>query len=191
MKILFCFALLLPPAFAQGKPNTQLSAAEFAGLTQLCGPAVPHDTLAAIARTESAFHPYALSINYPQTSARRAGYERSVMVLARQPRDLNEASNWAVWFQQHGYTVSVGLMQINTQTARTYGASLHDLFEPCKNVRIGATIITNIYHQTHTTNTTQASAFLNAISSYNSGNPRTGYFNGYVTSVISNRRAYE
>lgn len=190
MKTILAF-MLFTPLLTHGQLNNKLTALEFASLSYACAPTVPNDTLAAISRTESAFHPFALSINYPQTSARRAGFANGSMLLARQPRTLTEAMSWASWFQRHGYTVSVGLMQINTQTATLYGVSLRQLFDPCLNVKAGAKIITDYYHHTHRNGSSTSEALLNAISAYNSGNTNTGYENGYVTGVYNNRREHE
>jgi len=190
MKALFALTLLAP-VLAQAQLNTKLTPHQFAAITAACGPSVPNDTLAAISRTESAFHPFALSINYPQTSARRAGFATGSMLLARQPRNLTEALGWATWFELHGYTVSVGLMQVNIQTARLYKLSLRQLFDPCQNIRAGATIIADYYHRTHQATSSTSEALLNAISAYNSGNTDTGYANGYVAGVYNNRRENE
>lgn len=186
------FLPMLATTFAHGQQlNTKLTTPQFAALTHVCAPSVPNDTLAAITRTESAFYPFALSINYPQTSARRAGFANSSMLLARQPKSLNEALGWATWFELHGYTVSVGLMQVNTQTAKLYRINLRQLFDPCQNVRAGAAIITDYYHRTHHATSSTSDALLDAISAYNSGNTSTGYANGYVSGVYSNRHAQE
>ena len=188
MKLLLTFALIAPMLRAQGQPNTKLTTGQFAALSRSCAAAVPQDTLAAITRTESAFYPFALSINYPQTSARRAGYANSSMLLARQPLNRSEAIGWATWFKRHGYTVSVGLMQVNIQTAQLYNVSLNQLFDPCINVRTGAAILTDYYHQSHRSVPDRSQALLDAISAYNSGNTTTGYGNGYVGGVYQNRR---
>ena len=190
MKLLLTLAIAAP-TLANGQLNTKLTVPQFAALTHTCAPAVPNDTLAAITRTESAFYPFALSINYPQTSARRAGFADSSILLARQPKDLKEAVGWATWFELHGYTVSVGLMQVNTQTAKLYRISMRQLFDPCWNVTAGAAIITDYYHHRHRATPSSSEALLDAISAYNSGNTSTGYSNGYVAGVYGNRRAKE
>ena len=166
--------------------NQRLSIQQFNTIATTCGNLVPAETLAAIATTESAFHPFALSINYPQTSAKRAGFANSNLLLARQPQSIDEASKWAQWFESHGYTVSVGLMQINTATARIYHVRTSQLFESCQNVRIGAAIISDYYHKAHKQGRTRADALLDAISAYNSGNVTLGYQNGYVGNVVAN-----
>lgn len=191
MKKLLVVALFAPLLRGQTQANTRLTPSQFASLTHVCANTVPADTLAAIARTESALYPFALSINYPQTAARNAGFNNSTMLLARQPATLAEALGWATWFELHGYTVSVGLMQVNTQTAKLYRISLRQLFDPCVNVRTGAAIITTYYHQSHRNVASTSEALLNAISAYNTGNINSGYSNGYVGGVYGNRRTNE
>ena len=191
MKTFLSLLMLGPTLCAQIQPNTKLSQNQFLAIAKTCAASVPNDTLAAITRTESAFYPFALSINYPQNSARRAGFENSSMLLARQPQNLAEALGWATWFEQHGYTVSIGLMQINTQTARLYRVSIRQLFDPCLNVHTGAAILNDYYHLARRPTATPSQALLDAISAYNSGNSRTGYQNGYVGEVYTNRRPHE
>src|SRR6266571_6887135 len=73
------------------KPNAPLGPNEFKSLAQQCAPDVPVITLRAIARAESAFRPYALSLNYPKRTAQEQGLRGGGMFLARQPRTLTEA----------------------------------------------------------------------------------------------------
>jgi hypothetical protein len=64
--------------------NTKLTPAQFDRLARGCAPGVPAEIMRALARTESAMYPYALSINHPATSARQLGYDGK-MLLLRQP----------------------------------------------------------------------------------------------------------
>ena len=81
------------------------------------------DTLEAVALTESALHPYALSLNYPATVAAYNGLHNQEVYLTRQPATLPEAIHWTRWFHSRGYTVSIGLMQINSENAARYGVT--------------------------------------------------------------------
>src|SRR5437867_7484110 len=81
------FALAGTASCAQtgtANPNTKLSPTSFRTLAQTCAANVPVSTLEAIARTESALYPYALSINRPHQLARRLGWHRSAITLERQ-----------------------------------------------------------------------------------------------------------
>ncbi len=57
--------------------NTKISVTSFQTLAQSCAANVPVSTLEAIARTESALYPYALSVNRPHRLARRQGWNRN------------------------------------------------------------------------------------------------------------------
>ena len=83
-------------------------------------------------------HPYALSLNYPATVAAYNGLHNQEVYLTRQPATLPEAIRWTRWFHNRGYTVSIGLMQINSENIAKYGVTVRQLFDPCTNVAIGA-----------------------------------------------------
>src|SRR5437016_14063979 len=89
-------------------PNTKMSVTSFQTLAQSCAANVPVSTLEAIARTESALYPYALSINRPHQLARRQGWSRGTITLAWQPASREEAILWAKWLRDQGVTVSMG-----------------------------------------------------------------------------------
>src|ERR1700744_595038 len=95
----------------------------------------------AIAQTESAFHIYAISLNRPQEAARRAGWNNHRIELLRQPKNRDEAIRWMHWFAQRGYTVSVGLMQVNVENSLQFGLHPEQLFDPCTNVTVGSAIL--------------------------------------------------
>jgi type IV secretion system protein VirB1 len=142
----------------------------------------------AIARTESALHPYAISLNEPQKIARYAGYPDARVDLARAPQSPGEARRWAHWFRAHGFTTSIGIMQINTEVAPLYGVSESELFNPCVNVRVASQILGNAYTRASKQYRDPAQALAAAISSYNTGNWQNGISNGYVKEVYRNVR---
>ena len=73
-----------------------------AALLHQCAPHVSPGTMLAIIRTESGFNPLALHVN---------GDFR----LTAAPRSATEAAAWANWLIARGYSVDLGLMQINTR----------------------------------------------------------------------------
>src|SRR6516164_220189 len=88
---------LVAHATAQERhPHYRLSPVEFVSVAGRCAPSVPRDTLLAIARTESGLNPNAISINRPKAAARVAGHSDE-LILAKQPKDLNEAKSWLRW----------------------------------------------------------------------------------------------
>ena len=167
------------------RPHSRLSEAEFVALAARCAPGAPPDTLLAIARTESDLYANAVSVNRPNAAARRAGYINGQLVLTRQPEDRKEAMHWLRWFGVHRYTVSVGLMQVNSELAPQFHLKPEQLFEPCTNIRVGAAILISVYTDLAREMGEGYSALDAALSFYNSGNSITGFRNGYVSRVYA------
>ena len=165
-------------------PNAPLAPSEFNALAQRCAADVPAITLRAIARAESAFRPYALSLNYPKRTAAEQGLHGGGMFLARQPRTLDEARAWTRYLVNRGKTVSIGLLQINSEHAANFGLTWDQLFDPCTNMRIGAHLLRAYYRQAAAVLGDGQQALQFALSGYNSGFPLVGFTNGYVDSVV-------
>jgi len=165
-------------------PNAPIAPSEFKALAQHCAADVPVITLRAIARAESAFRPYALSLNYPKRTAAEQGLHGGGMFLARQPRTLDEARAWTHYLVSRGKTVSIGLLQINSEHAADFGLTWDQLFDPCTNMRIGAHLLTAYYRQAAAVLGDGQQALQFALSGYNSGFPLVGFTNGYVDSVV-------
>src|SRR5258708_3973269 len=91
------FALAGTASCAQtgtANPNTKIPPTSFQTLAQTCAANVPVSTLEAIARTESALYPYALSINRPHRLPRRQGWNPGTITLERHPASLQDAIAW-------------------------------------------------------------------------------------------------
>ena len=189
LKMLSCFCLFfgfLTPA--QERPQlSRLSEAEFVSVATRCAPAVPSDTLLAIARTESGLYANAISINRPRASARRAGYRGAEIILSRQPRDRMQATRWIHWLAVHNFAVSIGLMQVNVETARTLGITADQLLDPCTNLRVGTRILTEAYSQVVREIGEGFTALDAALSIYNTGDSTAGFRNGYVADVYAHK----
>ena len=104
---------------------------DFAVLAQVCAPWVAPQTMAAIVKTESSFNPYAIGVNGAK--------------LTRQPANKEEAIVTAQWLIAHGYSVDLGLGQINSYNLRKYGYSVSDAFDLCKNMTLSASILEHNY----------------------------------------------
>jgi type IV secretion system protein VirB1 len=167
------------------RSNAKLSAAEFNTIAAACAPNVPLVTLRAMARAESAFHPYALSLNYPRRTAQEQGIESGGLFLARQPRTLEEGQQWARWLSRRGRSASIGLLQINSEHANDLGLTPDELFDPCTNVRAGARLLRMYYRQAAAVLGEGQQALQYALSGYNSGSPLVGFRNGYVDAVLN------
>ena len=164
--------------------NERLTLVEFRRIAATCAPEIPLVTLRAIARVESAFHPYALSLNYPRRTAREHGLSTGGINFARQPRTKAEELAWTYYLLKRGRSVSVGLMQVNTEHVADLGLSMDQLFDPCTNVRAGARLLAAKYQAAAAIGGEGQQALQQALSEYNSGYPLTGVDNGYVSSVV-------
>ena len=162
------FAALSCSSYLAAQANTRLPMATFNQLAARCAPNAAVDTLDAVALTESALHPYALSLNYPATVAAYNGLHNQEVYLTRQPATLPEAIRWTRWFHSRGYTVSIGLMQINSENAARYGVAVRQLFDPCTNVAIERGC-GEIYSTTPHSGKPDINALISTFSLYNSG----------------------
>jgi type IV secretion system protein VirB1 len=181
-RLLSCGFFLLTSFAALAQMNTPLPPKRIDELARACAPRVHPDTIHAIIGQESASYPYSLSINYPHSEASNQGYRNSAYQLARQPRTLHEALTWTRWFVTHGHSVSIGLMQINSQETRALGLNnIGLLFDPCVNVAAGAVLLQESYRNQPPT----LSGLSNAFSFYNSGSPVLGIENGYAAGVLA------
>src|SRR5437016_6610246 len=172
-------------------PNTKLSDAAFQTVAESCGANVPVSTLEAIARTESALHPYALSINRPHQLARRQGWNRATITLERQPASLEEAIAWTKWLLAQGITVSIGLLQVNTEHAAHLHLTAEQLFDPCTNLRSAAALLSTTYAGTARIHGEGFAALDSALPYYNTGSPTAGLTSGYVHQVKANAKPSE
>lgn len=168
-------------------PNTKFSDTAFQGLAEFCGANVPVSTLEAIARRESALHPYALSVNRPHQLAHRNGWNHGTIILGRQPESKEEALAWTKWLLARGVTVSIGLLQVNSEHAKALHLTVEQLFEPCLNVWAGATLLSLAYADIARARGEGLPALNIALSYYNSGTPWLGFRNGYVSQVTRGR----
>ncbi len=174
--------LAVCPHMARSQDNTKLTDEAIKRLAASCAPHVAPDTIQAIARSESAFRPYSISINYPTRSAKGLGYANANLYLSKQPKNKIQAIRWTRWFLNHGYTVSIGLMQINIEVAHSMHVQPRDLFDPCVNLTTAARILAaNYATQTH-----DIDGLMRSLSMYNSGSPVTGIQNGYADTIIKN-----
>lgn len=145
------------------------------GLEQLivqCAPNVAPSTLLAVVRVESGGRPYALNVN---------GGKR----LPRQPESKAEASSWASWLIDKGYSVDLGLAQVNSQHLKRFGLSVEQIFDPCTNLAAGAKILRDNYANAAQRYSLPQEALGAALSAYNTGNHQGGFANGYVAKVTA------
>lgn len=151
-----------------------MPAIDFAVLAQDCAPWVAPQTMAAIVKTESSFNPYAIGVNGAK--------------LTRQPANKQEAIVTAQSLITRGYSVDLGLGQINVSNLRYYGYSVSDAFDLCKNLTLSATILERDYQAAKKTGQGDQTALHAALSAYNTGSTTKGFTNGYVSRILRNAR---
>lgn len=107
-----------------------LPLAVIAQLATACASQVAPDTLAALARTESARDPLAIRDNTTHVSYR--------------PRDTPEAVAVARDLISEGHDLDLGLMQINRGNFAWLGLTVEAAFDPCRSLAAGAAVLTQI-----------------------------------------------
>jgi len=131
-----------------------------------CAPQVAPETMERIIQVESGGNPLALNVN---------GAE-----LHRQPQDAADAVLLARHYLDHGHSVDLGLMQVNSDNLVSLGYTVEDMFEPCKNLDAGARVLTAYYNRARVEHDDEQHALRAALSAYNTGSFSRGFDNGYV-----------
>ena len=147
------------------------SAAALLALASQCAPSVAPETVLAIIQTESRGEPFALNVNG-----------------GRQPARQNTAADAAATarrFVAAGYSVDLGLGQINSRNMRWLGLTWETVFDPCTNVAALGRVLTTNYSAAKAGRDPQ-SALRVALSMYNTGSQTRGFRNGYVAKVVGN-----
>lgn len=144
---------------------------DFFALAQACAPMVDPQTLTAIVRTESAFRPWSIGIN--------GGAK-----LKRQPASKAEAVSTAKELISRGYSIDMGLGQINSANLARLGLSVETIFDPCTNLAAAGSILHGNYLSALKNGQNRQHALQSAISAYNTGSFTRGISNGYVRRVL-------
>jgi len=132
-----------------------------------CAPNVAPETIAAIIQVESGGNAFALGVNGP------------VKRLAR-PINVQEAARQARYYMSLGYSVDLGLMQINSNNLAGLGYTVESILDPCNNLRAGSRILSRGYAGATKRFGPGQDALRAALSAYNTGNYERGFQNGYV-----------
>jgi type IV secretion system protein VirB1 len=132
-----------------------------------CAPNVARVTLEAVIRVESGGNPLAIHVNglrlqpAPATSAAAAARTAERYIL-------------------RGYSVDLGLMQVNSRNLVALGTTVDRVLDPCTNIRDGAAILTADYAGAARSRGDGQPALQAALSAYNTGTFYRGLANGYV-----------
>ena len=138
-------------------------------LAMQCAPNVAPLTVAAIVAAESRGEPYALNVNGGPRLGRMASVTHAVAAARR--------------FVNAGYSVDLGLGQINSRNMRWLGLTWDTVFDPCANIAALGAVLSSNYTSAKAGREPQA-ALRVALSLYNTGSPTRGFRNGYVAKVV-------
>lgn len=139
----------------------------FTGLELMACPdlTVPAQVMQHVVRVESHGNPYAIGV----VGAR----------LLRQPHNLAEALATVHMLDAGGHDYSLGMAQVHRANLQPYGlGSYRQAFTPCANVAAGARILADCYARFDRD-------WGKAFSCYYSGDPVTGFRDGYVQKIYA------
>ena len=142
------------------------------GLAAQCAPNVAPETIAAIVQTESQGFELAINVN---------GLGRKVPASA----SLAQAIETARFYVGKGYSVDLGLGQINSRNMKALGLTWETVFEPCTNIAAAGAVLAGNYHKVSAGLHPQRALRI-ALSMYNTGSQSRGFTNGYVGRVVGN-----
>ncbi len=132
-----------------------------------CAPNVAPATLQAMARVESGDNPLAIHVN-------------SIRVQPLPAHNAGQAARVAETYIARGYSVDIGLMQVNSHHLGALGVTVAQMLDPCRNISAAATILTADYAAAARARGDGQSALQAALSAYNTGDFYRGFANGYV-----------
>lgn len=145
------------------------SAAAITLLAQQCAPEVATEAVVPLVVTESGGDDLSINVNHgPRV---RASSVAEGAALVRR-------------YMAKGFTVDVGLAQINSANFARLGVTVEQVFEPCTNLRLASLVLQDGYSlaSKHYTGLDAISA---TYSLYNTGTLTRGFRNGYVGRVWS------
>lgn len=148
-----------------------LPAAVIMGLAAQCAPNVAPGTIAAIVQTESQGFEWALNVN---------GLGRKIVPTSRE-----QAVALARHYVGRGYSVDLGLGQINSRNMKALGLTWDNVFDPCTNIAAAGAVLSGNYHSVRAGLHPQRALRI-ALSMYNTGSRSRGFSNGYVGKVVGN-----
>src|SRR5687767_2719140 len=104
----------------------------WADLAHECAPNVSLATMEAIIKVESGSDPLAMNVN-------------RVKVQPVVPKTAPEVAALAKEWIAKGFTVDLGLAQINSANLPALGLTVEQVLDPCTNLRAGAAILSEGY----------------------------------------------
>lgn len=143
-----------------------LTLAAVMGLAQHCAPGIALEAMIPQVQVESHFNELAIGIKGRSISA----------------KSVAQAAQLATSYIAAGYSVDLGLAQINSHNLNRLGMSVQDAFDPCTSLSAASVILTENY-QAASVSYAGIDAINVAWSLYNSGSTTRGFHNGYVQKI--------
>lgn len=137
-----------------------------------CAVHVAPVTVQAIIGVESGGNPIAINVNH--------------LGHALHPSTAREAATLARHYIARGYSVDLGLMQINSRNLASVGLTIEQALTPCRNIAAGGRILLADYSDAEQRFGAGQGALLAALSAYNTGSFSKGFENGYVNRYMMN-----
>ncbi len=141
-----------------------------------CAPSVAPVTIQEVIRVESGGNPHAVNVNV----------KNGASFKYKKPATKKHAIAVANAAIAAGHTVDMGYMQINSANLKKLGYTVPEMFNPCKNLKAGAHILTTAYIEALPRHSNEQAALRAALSRYNTGSFRRGFENGYVDRYLDN-----
>lgn len=139
-----------------------------------CAPQIHPTTMDRVLYVESGRRVFAINVN------RKAG--EASAPRPQQPQNIDQAVATAEALIAAGYTVDLGLSQVNHRNLRSLGYTVRDMFEPCRNIAAGGAILASCYDRAIRSGLVGGDAALvGALSCYNTGSLTLGVRIGYVS----------
>jgi len=132
-----------------------------------CAANVAPVTLQAVIQVESGGNPLIVNVN-------------GVRVQPSPAKTAAEAAQIARTYISRGFSVDLGLMQVNSRNLSFLGVTIEDVLDPCINVRSGGEILSANYAEAARSRGAGQAALQAALSAYNTGDFYRGFGNGYV-----------
>lgn len=129
---------------------------------------VPVKIIRAIIKEESSKNPLSVNVNKDGKS-----------LISYRPKNKQKAINIAKEWINKGYSVDIGLMQLNSDNLENFNISLDEAFNPCTNIKISSTIYHNFFKALKKKSSYKKRIY-QAFSAYNTGSYTKGFKNGYV-----------
>lgn len=136
-------------------------------LVHQCAPGIAPEAILSIVSVESKRDPLAINVNH--VGQLRAGTRDEAVTLA---------NHWI----EAGYSVDLGLAQINSHNLGWTGLSVPSTFDPCANLAAAEKILEASYSQA-SRDAAGTEAISRTFSLYNTGNITDGFTNTYVARV--------